>query len=199
MKKALICVFFGLVLVSSALCLSLTARQEALADKLLRLHVVADSDSPADQALKLRVRDALLETLRPLSAQAQDRDEMAALVTRSLPALKKEAERTLRACGSTDAVAVTLGTEPFPTRFYDTFALPAGNYLSLRVRLGNAEGHNWWCVCFPALCQSACTDEVKLAAAGAGFTQEEIDWITDSGNYEISFKVLEWLEKLRHR
>ena len=197
MKKALILAGFCLILSVFVLCFTLMGRQRALADKLIRFHVVASSDRREDQARKLTVRDALLEKLAPLSRQAESREEMVALLEESLPALKKEAEDTLAACGSCEPVEVTLAVEPFPTRYYDTFALPAGDYLSLRVKLGKAEGHNWWCVCFPTLCQSACTDDLRLAAAGAGFTEGETDWITHREDYELSFLVLEWLEKLR--
>lgn len=199
MKRSMILAGCCLLLCGIVLCSALTARQQALADKLIRFHVVANSDSADDQALKLKVRDALLEKLKPLSAQAKNREDMAALLQRSLPMLQDEAEQTLRRGGCGDPVTVTLETEPFPTRYYDTFTLPAGDYLSLRVRLGAAKGHNWWCVCFPGLCESACTRDLTAVAAGAGFTKDEIEWITRCDRYEIRFKVLEWLEALRKK
>ena len=118
---------------------------------------------------------------------------------RALPALQKTAGRTLRRLGCTVPVEISLGEERFPTRYYETFALPAGRYTALRVRLGSAAGHNWWCVCFPSLCSAACVDELDAVAAGAGFSDGELDLITGRKSYAIRFKVLEWLEALRRR
>lgn len=178
-------------------CAGLVAQQQTLANKLIRFHVVADSDSAEDQAIKLLVRDALLEELAPLSEKAQSREEMLQLLQKSLFSVKEVAEQVLAAHGSDESVEVTLQEEPFPTRHYDTFALPAGTYLSLRVRLGSAEGKNWWCVCFPTLCRSACTQDMRAVAAGAGFSDDEIDWMTKPDQYVIRFKLLEWIEALK--
>lgn len=197
MKKRIFLTILLTLLTFALYCAVLTVRQQALAGKLIRFHVVAASDSANDQALKLEVRDALLTYLRPLGTQAQSREEMAQFLRRDASALKARAEAVLRGRGCADTVEVTLAPEPFPTRYYSTFALPAGTYLALRVRIGRAEGHNWWCVCFPSLCESACTQDLSAAAAGAGFTGDEIDWITDTDRYELRFKVLQWLSALR--
>lgn len=198
MKKRMLFIGVSLLFAAALYCGGLVAQQRVLADKLIRFHVVADSDSVRDQSLKLSVRDDLIEMLSPLSQQAQSRDEMLVHLNRALPSIKAQAEKTLRAQGSTVPVEVTLQEEPFPTRYYDTFALPAGNYVSLRVRLGSGTGKNWWCVCFPALCRSACTQDMEAVAAGAGFTEDEIEWMTNSDRYVIRFKLLEWIEALMH-
>lgn len=198
MKKMVLMMVFSLLFAALLGCAGLMAQQQALSDKLIRFHVVANSDSAKDQALKLRVRDALLEELAPLSEQADSRAEMLTLLRNSLPTLKAKAEQVLAEQGAADCVAVTLQPEAFPTRYYDTFALPAGEYLSLRVRLGSAEGKNWWCVCFPALCRSACTKDMQAVAAGAGFSDDEIEWMCEPERYVIRFKLLEWLEKLKN-
>lgn len=199
MKKILL-ILFGISLLWAAFlgCAELMAQQQTLANKLIRFHVVADSDSAEDQSLKLLVRDALLEELAPLSAKAQSREEMLQLLEKSLPSVKEVAEQVLAAQGSDDCVEVSLQQEAFPTRYYDTFALPAGEYLSLRVCLGSAEGKNWWCVCFPTLCRSACTQDMRAVAAGAGFSDDEIDWMTKPDHYVIRFKLLEWIEALKN-
>ena len=199
MKKKLLLPGLALILAAAVGCAGLLLQQRALADKLIRFHVVADSDSPRDQALKLAVRDALLEALEPLSKRAETRDEMLDALRQSLPALKKTAALTLRRFGCDDPVEISLGEEGFPTRYYPTFALPAGRYTALRVRLGSAAGHNWWCVCFPGLCSAACVEELDAVAAGAGFSDEELRLITGREPYVIRFKVLEWLESLRRR
>ena len=197
MKKKLFCLGLALVLAAGIGCAGLLAQQQALADKLIRFHVVADSDDGADQSRKLAVRDALLKELEPMARSARDRDQMLSAVEQALPALRQRAEDTLRAMGCADSVTVRLGKELFPTRVYDTFTLPAGTYTSLRVSIGSGQGHNWWCVCFPTLCQSACASDLEAVAAGAGFTEKEIRLITEADHYEIKFKVLEWLAKLR--
>ena len=199
MKKRIFYIGLALLLAAVLGCAGLLMQQRALADKLVRFHVVADSDSPRDQALKLAVRDALLDVLEPLSNRSETRDQMLGALQRSLPALQKAAEQTLRRLGCEDAVEISLGEERFPTRDYPTFTLPAGRYTALRVRLGSAKGHNWWCVCFPGLCSAACTDELEAIAAGAGFTEGELRFITGKEPYVLRFKVLEWLEYIRGR
>ena len=96
-----------------------------------------------------------------------------------------------------DPVQVTMGQERFPTRYYDSFALPAGVYTSLRVTIGDGAGKNWWCVAFPSLCLRAASD-LEEAAAAAGFTEEEIELITGEENgYILKFRILELLEQLK--
>ena len=197
MKKRILIPGLALILAAGIGCAGIHCQQRALADKLIRFHVVADSDDAADQARKLAVRDTLLEALEPMAQGARDRAQMLSAVDRALPALRQRAEDTLRALGCADSVTVSLGKELFPTRDYDTFSLPAGLYTSLRVNIGSARGHNWWCVCFPTLCQSACAGDMEAVAAGAGFTDKEIRLITEADHYEIRFKVLEWLARLR--
>ena len=199
MRKTFFLAGLALLLAAGIGCAGLVCRQEALADKLIRFHVVANSDSAEDQALKLAVRDVLLEAVEPMAMRAQDRDQMLRDLDASLPRLRDMAEQTLRARGCADGVTVRLGKELFPTRVYDTFSLPAGTYTSLRVSIGSARGHNWWCVCFPTLCQSACTADLEAVAAGAGFSEKEIRLITEADRYEIRFKVLEWLAALRRQ
>lgn len=137
-----------------ALCLALLwgswaqARQERIAAGLIRLHVLAASDAPEEQALKLRVRDAVLSAAEPALAGAGDVAEARALLEAALPAISRAAE----SAGEGRPVRVELGMEDYPLRDYEDFALPAGRYLSLRVILGEGQGHNWWCVVFPPLC-----------------------------------------------
>ena len=173
----------------------LQARQQALAGKLIRLHVVANSDSNYDQAVKLQVRDAVLaETQRLLN----DADNPKQALSDGLGEIEAAASERLRALGCEVPVRVTLGKEVFPTREYDTFTLPAGVYESLRVSIGAAEGHNWWCVVFPSICLSASMDELEQAAEAAGITEGELRLITgESEGYVLKFKVLELLQELK--
>ena len=199
MRKKLFLAGMALLLAAGIGLAGIAARQQALADKVIRFHVVANSDSAADQALKLAVRDALLEKVEPMAKKAQDRDQMRRALEKVLPELRARAEQVLRSRGCGDGVTVRLGEELFPTRVYGTFSLPAGTYTSLRVGIGSAQGHNWWCVCFPTLCRSACSADFEAVAAGAGFSEKEIRLITEADHYKISFKVLEWLAELRRR
>lgn len=173
----------------------LQARQQALAGKLIRLHVVANSDSDYDQTVKLQVRDAVLAVTRRL---LNDADDPKQALSDGLGEIETAASERLRALGCDVPVRVTLGKEVFPTREYDTFMLPAGVYESLRVSIGEAEGHNWWCVVFPSICLTASMDELEQAAEAAGITEGELRLITgESEGYVLKFKVLELLQKLK--
>lgn len=180
----------GAVCVLSAAVLA-EREQRALSEKLIRLHVIAASDSEADQSMKLLVRDAVLAEIG--EQDWTSREEAAAWLTDRLPALEAAAEETLRASGSAQTAAVTLSREHYPTRNYPGFSLPAGEYLSLRVVIGEGEGKNWWCVVYPSLC-SAAQSELPAKAASAGFSDREIRLITaDTDGVKLKFKLLEWL------
>ena len=176
-------------------CAYLQTQQRQLAGKLIRLHVVANSDSLSDQTLKLQVRDAVLAAAEPVLRAADDPEQALA---GQLGTLEKAAARTLREAGSADTVTVTMQNERFPTRDYETFSLPAGVYRTLRVTIGAGEGHNWWCVVFPTICTAASMDELETAAVSGGFSEADVRLITgaDSGCV-LKFKTLEWLEKLK--
>ena len=169
----------------------------ALADEVrantLRLHVQANSDSEADQAVKLQVRDAVLAVTQPLTAGGDPYGALAG----ALPEIQQAAENCLVSLGVSDAVAVSLGPEEFPTRVYESFALPAGQYMSLRVTIGEGAGHNWWCVVFPTICFAATASDLESAAVSGGFTDSEVRLITEDGGYRLKFKCMEWVEQLR--
>ena len=173
------------------------AEQQTMAGKLIRLHVVANSDSVEDQALKLQVRDAVLALTEPVTASDGN---IAAELENILPQIKAAAEHCLQAQGCFDTVQVSLGMEQFPTRVYESFALPAGVYRSLRVTIGEGKGQNWWCVVFPSICFRATAAELEEAAEAAGLTPGEIRLITeDPEGYTLKFKTLELLQALKER
>lgn len=159
--------------------------QSALSEDLVRLHVIANSDSEADQAEKLRMRDRVLTLLAPLLADCGTVAEAAAVI---------EAHTgDLEALGN---VTVTLTEEHYPTRHYDTFSLPAGNYLSLQIRLGEARGRNWWCVVFPPLCTEAVAE--PAADVFAALPEDEAALITGDGDgYILRFRIVDWWGKLK--
>lgn len=173
------------------------ADREALSGKLIRLHVVAASDSEADQAVKLQVRDAVLRSIREDLEAACDVEAAKAYLRENLPKLQQVANEALRAAGMEPSAVVSLCKERFDTRIYDTFTLPAGVYDALRIVIGSGQGHNWWCVVFPSLCLPATTDGFQAEAVGAGFSRELTDTLT--GEYEVRFFLLDWLGRVQNR
>lgn len=165
--------------------------QKELAEDVLRLRVVACSDSEEDQSVKYAVRDAMLAAMRPLSQQAKDAGEMRQLVDEHLPELVQIAQNTVQRCGSDADVSATLAFEHYPTRDYGAFALPAGDYQGLQIRIGKAQGKNWWCVLYPSLC-------VDMAGGEEQLTEEETALIERNGTrYQIRFAAAEVLGELR--
>lgn len=179
-----------------ALCISLCAgtwaqaRQSELRDGLLRLHVIAVSDDETEQEIKLRVRDEVLGYITPKLGGINTADEAKSRVAEELDGIKAAAESAAEG----RPVTVTFGEEYYPTRVYDSFSLPAGKYDSLRVILGEGEGHNWWCVVFPPLCVNAAESDRALEA----LDDDEKRLITGSEGYEYKFRIVElWGELMR--
>ena len=178
------------------------ADRQSLNENVIRLHVVAASDSEEDQQIKLQVRDALIETLQPGMDGLADADAAKEYLMSRLEDLEETANRILTEAGSEDQATVTLAKEAFSTRDYDTFSLPAGVYESLRVTIGQGEGRNWWCVVFPSLCLPATSEGFEDAAAGAGFQDGLTNTLQQEDGYEIRFFFLDclgWLENLFHK
>lgn len=165
--------------------------QQNLADKVVRFHVLANSDSEEDQALKLRVRDVVLAQAEELLGGSMNRTEAESLLRGQLLELERLALQTVREEGYSYSVTVELADTDFPTRDYGDFTLPAGEYLALRVLIGEAEGQNWWCVVFPPLCTAAALDVSETALAG-GLEEEEVALITEeSTEYVLKLKIVE--------
>ena len=165
------------------------SRCEAVRENVLRLHILANSDSEEDQALKLSVRDAVLRATEADFAAAKSSEETMEAAERLLPEIQEAAEDTLTAAGCTDAVRVSIVNMYFETREYDGRLLPAGYYDAVRIELGAARGHNWWCVLFPQLC-------IGTAAAQDSRELEEIEKLRKMPEYRLSFALVEWLERL---
>lgn len=165
-------------------------RSDELAESLIRLHVVANSDTDGDQALKLRVRDSVLAAMAGVITPGMDQAEAARAISDSMPAIQAAAVEAAEG----QHIAVTLTQEYYPTREYDSFSLPAGEYMSLRVLIGEAAGRNWWCVVFPPLCTELCIEE---ADAVWGLSDEDMALITGDGGYVIRFRIIEWWEELK--
>ena len=162
-------------------------------DTVVRLHVRANSDSEEDQALKLRVRDAVLDVTGELVADCTTQEEAVSVLEAHVADLELAARRVIAAEGRDDAVSVMLGRETYPTRTYESCCFPAGEYVSLQVLIGAAEGQNWWCVLFPPLCLSAATEGGADAFVQVGLSKDQYGIITETGKtkYKVRFKVLE--------
>ena len=186
------------LLVACLVCTALWAEaaQTQLADHVIRLHVLANSDTQADQDLKLQVRDAVLARTDTILADQDSADQAAALLQAHLDDLAQTAEEEIQARGYDYPVEVRLEETWFPTRTYENVSLPAGNYLALRVLIGQAKGHNWWCVVFPSLCLTAVT-ETSLQAAG--LTHDDYQLISEEDQpYQIRFKAVELWQTCKH-
>ncbi len=168
--------------------------RQRLKEELIRLHVVANSDSQQDQFVKLQVRDAVTESLRSAMEDLQDVEAAKAYLRENLPKIQAVANETLEKLGCDKEAVVTFCKEAFDTRYYDTFTLPAGVYEALRIVIGEGEGQNWWCVVFPAFCIPATAEGFSEVAAGAGFPDSLNAALT--GEYEIRFFFLDWLGKM---
>ena len=191
------------LLLGVAVCLLSGAKalhtQVELADKVVRLHVLANSDSEEDQALKLQVRDAVLDRAEDLLAQTSSRAEAEGKLRGQLLEFERLAEAVVREAGYDYEVTAELTDTEFPTREYEGFTLPAGEYLALRILIGEAAGRNWWCVVFPPLCTAA-TADVPASAMAAGFTEDEVRLITEEDRgYVLKFKAVEFWETLREK
>ena len=172
--------------------------EQEIYDTVVRLHVLANSDSEADQALKLTVRDAVLAATAPLVENCTTRAEAIETLNAHLADLEAEAEAVIAAEGYDYPVTVLLGEEEYPTRTYESCAFPAGTYVSLRVLIGEGEGQNWWCCLFPPLCLSAATakEDNEDAFVQVGLTKDQYGIITETGKtkYKVRFKILEVIE-----
>lgn len=167
-------------------------------DSVLRLHVLANSDSEEDQALKLKVRDSVLLASAPIMENCETREEAITAVNAAIPTLTAAASEAIQREGFDYAVRIELCEEEYPTKNYESFCFPSGSYLSLRVLIGEAAGQNWWCVLFPPLCLSAATDQrdAEEAFISVGLTDDQYKIITetDSPTYQVRFKILETIE-----
>ena len=172
---------------------------KALEENLVRLHVVANSDSQEDQDLKLQVRDAIVAQLNGVMEELDSAQEAKEFLAEHLGELEDTANRVLQQAGSHLKAQVSLALEEFPTRVYDTFQLPAGLYEALRVTIGEGAGHNWWCVVFPTLCVPASSEGFQETAEASGLSSQLAGTLTrEEGEYEIRFQFLDWLGQVKN-
>lgn len=161
---------------------------------VLRLHVLANSDSEEDQALKLAVRDEVLVATQDMFKNCKTKEEAQKILIENLDIIEKTAKSTVDLWGYNYDVTVKLGQEEYPTKNYESCCFPAGEYVSLRINIGKAEGQNWWCVLFPPMCVGAATKGNAFAEVGLTGEQYNIITQTENPKYKVRFKMLEAFE-----
>lgn len=174
--------------------------QAALADQVIRLHVLANSDSEADQVLKLKVRDRVLATAEEYFTAGATLEETRETLTAHLADIAAAGADQVAEEGYRYPVTVSLEENYwFPTKEYTDFALPAGNYTALRVVIGEGDGQNWWCVVFPPLCLGSVSESSAQTALAGGFSRDQVSLITgEDQGYVVKFKAMELWEEFCH-
>ena len=177
----------------------LDGEQAALADKVVRLHVLANSDTQEDQALKLAVRDAVLAAADGVVPPGAELEEAEQALTQALPAIADAGARVVGEQGYSYPVTASLEHDVwFPTKEYTDFAFPAGEYTALRVTIGEGGGRNWWCVVVPPLCLGSVTKNNAETALEGGLEDREVSLITgEDEGYVVKFKAMELLEEFQ--
>ncbi|MFT9495540.1 stage II sporulation protein R [Anaerosolibacter sp.] len=177
--------------------------QKSYKDSLIRFHVLANSDSPEDQALKLKVRDQIIAAMNPKFEQSESLDETRKIIQENIEEIEAIALAEIQRNGNEYGVKASLSDVVFPTKSYGSITLPAGTYEALRVEIGKAEGANWWCVLFPPLCfidiEKGLTNEKTKQEMMNVLTEEEFKMIQTASSEDkipikLKFKVVEIIE-----
>ncbi|MBR3152046.1 MAG: stage II sporulation protein R [Clostridia bacterium] len=167
-----------------------------ISDSVFRLHVIANSNTDGDQALKLKVRDSVLEYINSNTSNLKSKEEFIEFTQLNIQKIQEIAEDRVKQEGYTYTVSVEIGNFYFPTKEYENITLPSGNYDGLKIKIGKAEGKNWWCVMFPPLClldNSSCKMEKKsLEILNKALSNEEYSIISENTpNIKLKFKIIE--------
>ena len=162
---------------------------KGIREEVLRLHVIANSDEPYDQELKLKVRDALLQTGESIFTGSEDIITAESKITAKSDVLRHTAEETINNLGFSYDVKIEVARSYFPTKTYGELTLPAGYYKALRVIIGEGKGKNWWCIMFPPLCLPAVTDREDII--DDFLTDKEMQIVTSDPKYEVRFWLVE--------
>lgn len=188
-----------------AVCVAIIAglwleqEQNKLSDSVLRLHVLANSDGRADQELKLKVRDRVLQEAEAILPKNVSQSAAEQILGENLQRLAQAGVQVVEEEGFDYPVSAALEQIWFPTKEYDDFSLPCGQYRALRIVIGEGKGQNWWCVVFPPLCLSSASEQTIETALEYGLTDRQVALLTaESDGYVIKFKALEWLGKLKN-
>ncbi|MCT4593726.1 MAG: stage II sporulation protein R [Anaeromicrobium sp.] len=203
-----IILFCGIILFTTFMSLGkVYENQRAYKNELIRFHVIANSDSPKDQALKLKVRDEVIKKLNPKFEKSKSLDESRDIIKKNIDIIEEVAGEVIASNGYNYEVKASLGEVNFPTKNYGSITLPAGEYEALRVVIGDGDGANWWCVLFPPLCfidmENGLTDERTKEEMKSVLTKEEFNMIYTKKNQELplklKFKIVEVIESAKEK
>ena len=205
LKNDIICAlcFFTVFLYVISGAFYVNGQDKTVLDKVVRLHVIANSDSDADQRVKLVVRDEITRVTSELFADCRDIDSAKRIADRNRAEIIAAAQKTLSENGMDYGAKLKMGIETYPVRTYGDFVFPAGDYFSVRVILGEGKGKNWWCVLFPPLCTSGAvvdTEKGKELFGSFGFTESEIKELVPDENgknkTEVKLRLAEIFKEL---
>lgn len=174
-----------------------------LSDSVFRLHIIANSDSSADQELKLKVRDKIIEYMNTLTSNSSDKKDVISIVNNHLDSFKEIALNTIKENGYNYDVNIEIGNFHFPTKSYGNISFPAGNYDALKIEIGDAIGQNWWCVLFPPLCfvnsSTGVVPDDSKNTLKENINSESYEIISEGNNsndntsdIKIKFKIIEF-------
>ena len=196
MKKQILIISVLLTIIICTVCVSYSADvQSGLAQNVVRLHILANSDSPEDQALKLAVRDRILSEGHTLFESTSSKEETKKILQDNIGFLTNSAKDEIEKNGYNYDVKINIGKYDFPMKKYDNFAFPAGEYDAVRIEIGEGRGHNWWCVMFPPLCfGDASVSEESVDLLRQNLTDDEMDIITCNADVDIRFKVVDFVQ-----
>lgn len=193
LKKIEIAMILALLLTILISVFSFAATCGDIRQNVLRLHILANSDSEEDQNLKLKVRDRLLQEGSYYLEQAVDEKDAEKIIAPQLKKLEEVAKDEIQKQGYDYDVTVLLCDEYFETRTYESTTLPAGKYRAVKVLIGEGKGKNWWCVMFPPMCLPAAEESAELDAV---LTEDELAVTQSDPQFEFRFKIVEWWESL---
>ena len=190
-------VILGLIFILSVVTYAKNA-QKNISDSVLRLHIIANSDDMADQALKLKVRDRLIKEGADIFERDMSLEETKRFIAENKGEIQKIAEEEIRKKGYDYNVEIKLGKFPFPAKFYDSVMLPSGRYEALRVIIGEGEGENWWCVLYPPMCAiDKVTVEKGKKQLEKSLSGEEYKMISrQNPPAEIRFKIVDMINSI---
>ena len=174
-----------------------------LSDSVFRLHIIANSDSSADQELKLKVRDKIIEYMNTLTSNSSDKKDVISIVNNHLDSFKEIALNTIKENAYNYDVNIEIGNFHFPTKSYGDISFPAGNYDALKIEIGDAIGQNWWCVLFPPLCfvnsSTGVVPDDSKNTLKENINSESYEIISEGNNsndntsdIKIKFKIIEF-------
>ena len=196
-KKWEVALIFGFIIAVVA-CLQGGLKANAISEKLIRLHVIANSDNQYDQELKLKVRDEIIPIISEITKKSENISEARESILSNFETIKAEAEEVIAKNGYDYSVNISLERAYYPSKDYDNFALPAGEYDGLKIIIGEGAGQNWWCVLFPPLCIPVAEETMIETATKNGLSKDDIAFITEDGYcYKIKFKTAEIYGKIK--